>query len=65
MPDPPKPPRRFTPPWTVEEATESFCIRDTNGQALAYVYCEDVTPSSNDELMLVLPQVPQRAVGLF
>jgi hypothetical protein len=33
--------RRFPPPWEVHEATESFCIRDANGQALAYVYFED------------------------
>ena len=26
--------RRFPPPWEVHEATESFCIRDANGQAL-------------------------------
>jgi hypothetical protein len=25
---------RFPPPWSVDEATESFCIRDANGQAL-------------------------------
>jgi hypothetical protein len=34
-------PRRFSPPWTVDEATESFRIRDANGQVLAYVYYED------------------------
>ncbi len=34
-------PRRFPLPWRVEEVTESFCIRDDNGQALAYVYFED------------------------
>ena len=34
-------PRRFPPPWTVEEATERFCIRDANGQVLAYVYFEE------------------------
>jgi hypothetical protein len=33
--------RRFPAPWEVHEATESFCIRDANGQALAYVYFED------------------------
>ena len=37
-----QPARRFPPPWEVHEATESFCIRDANGQALAYVYFEDV-----------------------
>ena len=28
------PARRFPPPRHVDEATESFCIRDANGQAL-------------------------------
>jgi hypothetical protein len=35
------PPRRFPPPWSVDEHTESFCIKDAKGQALAYVYFED------------------------
>ena len=26
----------FPPPWEVHGANESFCIRDANGQALAY-----------------------------
>jgi hypothetical protein len=34
-------PRRFPAPWQVHEATESFCIRDASGQALAYIYFED------------------------
>jgi hypothetical protein len=35
--------RRFPPPWSVEEYSEGGCfiVRDHNGQALAYVYCED------------------------
>jgi hypothetical protein len=33
--------RTFTPPWDVDEARESFCVRDSKGQALAYVYFED------------------------
>jgi K+/H+ antiporter YhaU regulatory subunit KhtT len=35
--------RRFAPPWSVEEheGGESFIIRDSNGQALAYIYFED------------------------
>ena len=31
-------PRRFPPPWTVEETDACFIVRDHNGQALAYVY---------------------------
>jgi hypothetical protein len=41
MPDPTQPPRRFPPPWTVEETTPCFIVRGANEQALAFVYCED------------------------
>jgi hypothetical protein len=33
--------RRFPPPWTVEETEACLIVRDGNGQALAYVYCEE------------------------
>jgi hypothetical protein len=33
--------RRFPPPWSAEECDACFIARDANGQALAYVYCED------------------------
>ena len=29
---------RFPPPWTVDEAAESFRISDANGLAVAYAY---------------------------
>jgi hypothetical protein len=31
-------PRRFPPPWSVEELDACFVVRDQNGQQLAYVY---------------------------
>jgi len=34
-------PRRFPPPWTVEETQPCFIVRDGKGQALAFVYFED------------------------
>jgi hypothetical protein len=34
-------PRRFPPPWSVEELLACFVVRDQNGQKLAYVYFED------------------------
>jgi hypothetical protein len=34
-------PRRSPPPWSVEETAPCFIARDANGQALAFVYCED------------------------
>jgi hypothetical protein len=33
--------RRFPPPWTVAETAPGFIVHDANGQALAFVYCED------------------------
>lgn len=33
-------PRRFPPPWFVEEQPACFVVRAHNGQALAYVYFE-------------------------
>jgi hypothetical protein len=35
------PARRFPPPWSVEEQSAYFVVRDDNGQALAYIYFED------------------------
>ena len=34
-------PRRFPPPWYVEERGESFIVHDATGQALGYFYFED------------------------
>jgi phage portal protein BeeE len=35
-------PRRFPPPWTIEEHNDAcFIVSDKNGQALAYFYFED------------------------
>ena len=34
-------PRRFPPPWSVEELDACFVVRDHSGQALAYVYYEE------------------------
>jgi hypothetical protein len=33
--------RRFPPPWTVEEQSACFIVREANGQALSYVFYEE------------------------
>jgi hypothetical protein len=35
------PSRRFPPPWTIEDNAACFVVKDSNGQALAYVYFEN------------------------
>ena len=35
-------PRRFPPPWTLEENNDAcFIVRDKNGQALSYFYFDE------------------------
>ena len=35
-------PRRFPPPWTIEDMNDAcFIVRDKNGQQLGYFYFED------------------------
>jgi hypothetical protein len=41
VPRPTTMPRRFPPPWSVEETDACYIVRDANGQALAYVYFEE------------------------
>jgi hypothetical protein len=43
--------RRFPPPWTVEQTSACFVLRDANGETLAYVYCEEAAAKllSKDE----------------
>ena len=68
-------PRRFPSPWSIEEGTESFTVRDANGQALAYLYFEDephrqmsMKRLSRDEAFLIavnaakLPSVPRQVL---
>ena len=34
-------PRRFPPPWSVDEREESFIVRDATGQVLSCIYFEE------------------------
>jgi hypothetical protein len=33
--------RRFPPPWSVEDISAAFAVKDSAGQKLVYVYFED------------------------
>ena len=34
-------PRRFPPPWSIEDIGAAFVVIDSNGQKVAYVYFEE------------------------
>jgi hypothetical protein len=42
-----KDPRRFPPPWSVEEQEARFVVRDHNGQQLADVYFDEEPSAAN------------------
>jgi hypothetical protein len=39
-------PRRFPPPWSIDELEACFVVIDSAGQKLAYVYFEDEPPGA-------------------
>jgi hypothetical protein len=34
-------PRRFPPPWSIEELDAAFVVKDASGQKLGYFYFEE------------------------
>jgi hypothetical protein len=67
-------PRRFPPPWSIEDSLEAFIVKDAGGQALAYLYFENEAQRrlstakllTRDEAFLIavniakLPSVPRQ-----
>jgi hypothetical protein len=54
-------PRRFPPPWSIEEGSACFIVRDHDKQALAYVYYEKrVRPALKREAAHAGRGIPDR-----
>ena len=57
--------RRFTPPWTIDEANDAcFIVRDANGQPLGYFYFED-DPGRRTAASLLTKDEARRMVANF
>jgi hypothetical protein len=56
--------RRFPPPWSVEETASCFIVRDANGQALAFVYCEDEPGRRATAKLLTRDEARRIAAGI-
>ena len=53
-------PRRFPPPWSVEDIGAAYVVKDNSGQKLAYVYYEEEpgrrsSANSVSSLFLIVP----------
>jgi hypothetical protein len=57
-------PRRFPPPWTVEELDACFVVTDSAGQKLAYVYFEDEPGRRSSAKLLTKDEARRIAVNI-
>jgi len=49
-------PRRFPPPWTVEQIPGGYKVKDANGQSLAYVYARETKADADIAKVLTLDE---------
>jgi hypothetical protein len=57
-------PRRFPPPWTIEESNNAcFTVRDKNSQALAYFYFEEEPGRKSAAKLLTRDEARRLAVN--
>ena len=49
-------PRRFPPPWTVENIPGGFKVVDADGQSLAYVYARETRADADIANVLTMDE---------
>jgi hypothetical protein len=57
-------PRRFPPPWSVEELDACFVVTDSVGQKLAYVYFEEEPGRRSAAKLLTKDEARRIAVSI-
>jgi hypothetical protein len=60
----PDPPRRFPSPWRAERMAGGYCVRDANGQALAFVYSRDGEAEARQAKVLTKDEARRIAVNI-
>jgi hypothetical protein len=58
------PNRRFKPPWSIDEGTACFIVRDHDKQALAYVYYENESGRRSSAKVLTRDEASLIAVNI-
>jgi len=57
-------PRRFPPPWRVEQTPGGLKVLDANGQALVYVYARETSQQANIAGVLTFDEARRIAVNV-
>jgi hypothetical protein len=57
-------PRRFPPPWRVEQTPGTFKVLDVNGQALVYVYARETPNEASIAGVLTFDEARRIAVNV-
>jgi hypothetical protein len=57
-------PRRFPPPWSIEDNGACFVVKDRGGQKLAYVYYEEEPGRRSSAKLLTKDEARRIAVNL-
>jgi hypothetical protein len=57
-------PRRFPPPWQVEQIPGGYKVLDANGQALAYVYARETKAEADIAKVLTFDQARRIPVNV-
>jgi hypothetical protein len=57
-------PRRFPPPWTIEDIGAAFVVKDSTDQQLAYIYFEDEPGRRSAAKLLTKDQARRIAVNI-
>ena len=57
-------PRRFPPPWQVEQTPGGFKVLDASGQALVYVYARETPEQADIAKVLTFDEARRIAVNV-
>jgi hypothetical protein len=58
------PSRSFSPPWEIEDNRVCLIVKDTNGQALAYIYFEEESGRRTAASLLTRDEARRVAINI-
>jgi hypothetical protein len=57
-------PRRFPPPWTVEQIPGGYVVKDASGQSLAYVCARETKAQADTAKVLTMDEARRIAANI-